>query len=156
MAGPPTPRPLRADDVAAVADIERRVFSDPWSARSFAEMLALDPVRGFAVDDEHGRLIGYAVCSTVADEGEILNLAVEPHARGRGLGAALVGAMLDWLKTRGAERVFLEVRRSNEAAIAVYQRAGFTPLGTRRAYYRDPREDALTMALDLVPGGAGK
>ena len=141
------------DDVATVADLERRVFPDPWSARSFAQMLALPTVRGFAVDDARGRLIGYGVCSMVEDEGEILNLAVEPDARRLGTGAHLVDAMLGWLRTGGAARVFLEVRASNVAAIALYRRAGFRPLGSRRGYYRDPREDALTMALDW--GGQG-
>jgi ribosomal-protein-alanine N-acetyltransferase len=156
MAVPPAPRPLAADDVAAVADLERRVFKDPWSARSFAQMLALPSVRGFAVDDEGGRVIGYGLCSMVEEEGEILNLAVEPDARRRGTGARLVDAMLGWLRTGGAARVFLEVRASNAAAIALYQRVGFGPLGTRRGYYQNPREDALTMVLDWGAQGAGK
>jgi ribosomal-protein-alanine N-acetyltransferase len=156
MAVPPAPRPLAADDVAAVADLERRVFKDPWSARSFAQMLALPTVRGFAVDDERGRLIGYGLCSMVEDEGEILNLAVEPDLRRRGTGARLVDEMLGWLRSGGTARVFLEVRASNAAAIAVYERAGFRPLGTRRGYYQEPREDALTMALDWGARGAEK
>lgn len=152
----PSIRPLRADDIARVAEIERRVFSDPWSKRSFEELLAQRAVRGFAAHDERGLLIGYCVCSLAADEGEILNLAVEPRVLRRGVGTALVAAMLEWLRGEWAGRVFLEVRRSNEAAIGVYQRAGFVPLGTRLDYYRDPREDALTMALDLAPGAARK
>lgn len=119
-------------------------------------MLAQETVYGFAVDDEDGRLVGYGVCSVVADEGEILNLAVEPRARRRGVGTALIAAMLDWLRARGSSRVFLEVRRSNEAAIGVYRQAGFIPLGTRYGYYRHPREDALTMTLDLALGDARK
>lgn len=156
MAPPPVPRQLRADDLAGVAEIEECVFSDPWSKRSFEEMLAQQTVHGFAVDGEDGLLVGYGVCSVVADEGEILNLAVEPRARGRGVGTALIAVMLDWLRARGSGRVFLEVRSSNEAAIGVYRKAGFVPLGTRRSYYRHPREDALTMTLDLAFGDARK
>lgn len=156
MAPPPVPRQLIADDLARVAEIEQCVFSDPWSKRSFEEMLAQETVHGFAVDDQDGQLVGYGVCSVVADQGEILNLAVEPRARGRGVGTALIAVMLDWLRARGSSRVFLEVRSSNQAAIGVYRKAGFVPLGTRRSYYRHPREDALTMTLDLAFGVARK
>ena len=156
MAAPPAPRPLAAADLVAVADLERRAFPDPWSARSFAQLLALPTVRGFVLDEPGGRPIGYGICSMVEDEGEILNLAVEPVLRRHGAGALLVNAMLAWLKEGGVARVFLEVRASNAAAIALYARVGFRPLGTRRGYYQEPREDALTMALEWGLKEAGK
>jgi ribosomal protein S18 acetylase RimI-like enzyme len=62
--------------------------------------------------------------------------------------------MLGWLAASGAQRVFLEVRRSNAAAIGLYERSGFRPVGVRRGYYASPREDALTMALEVGPGHA--
>lgn len=143
-------------DLDAVAALERLVFSDPWSRRSFEELLDLDHVRGFVVEDDAEGLLGYAVCSRVADEGEILNLASVPAARRQGIGRRLLEAVLDWMRATGAARVFLEVRRSNDAAIGLYAAAGFATLGVRRNYYRMPTEDAVTMALDLGSGPARK
>ncbi|MBI4542165.1 MAG: ribosomal protein S18-alanine N-acetyltransferase [Gemmatimonadetes bacterium] len=143
------PRPLCHADLPAVATIEAQAFPDPWSRQAFAEMLTHQHVCGFGFDDGEGTLVGYGLCSLGGDEGEILNLAVQPRARGRGVGSALLEAMLDWLRGQGASCVFLEVRPSNHAAIELYRRAGFSPLGVRDGYYRRPREDALTMVLEL-------
>jgi ribosomal-protein-alanine N-acetyltransferase len=154
MRGRPIPRPLVTADLAAVVAIEAAIFPDPWSRRSFAATLGRPGVRGFALDDEAGRLIGYGVGSLAADEGEILNIAVEPSARGRGAGRQLLRAMLDWLAGAGAGRVFLEVRRSNAAAIALYEGSGFRSTGVRRGYYAKPREDAVTMVLEVGLGHA--
>jgi ribosomal-protein-alanine N-acetyltransferase len=143
-------RPFGAADVDAVAALERAIFGDPWSERSFLEILELDHVRGFVLDDNAGALLGYAFCSSVADEGEILNMAVAPEHRRRGLGKCLLAACLAWLAEHGAAKVYLEVRRSNGAAIAMYAEAGFGTLGVRPNYYRKPTEDAVTMALDLA------
>ncbi len=136
--------------------IEREVFTDPWSRRAFGDLLGLDHVRCFVVEQGSGAIVGYAVCSQVADEGEILNLATAPIARRKGVGRALLAAVLQWLGERGAAKVFLEVRRSNEAAIAMYAAAGFTTLGVRPNYYRRPTEDALTMVLDRASQNARK
>jgi ribosomal-protein-alanine N-acetyltransferase len=149
-------RPLTAADLDAVAAIEREVFTDPWSNRAFGDLLGLDHVRGFVVEDGKGVIVGYAVCSQVADEGEILNLATAPGARRKGIGRALLAAVLQWLGERGAVKVFLEVRRSNEAAIAMYEAAGFATLGVRPNYYRRPTEDAVTMVLEGASGNARK
>jgi len=149
-------RPLTAADLEAVAAIERAVFTDPWSQQSFGDLLGLDHVRGFVVEGGQGVIVGYAVCSQVADEGEILNLATAPGARREGIGRALLAAVLRWLGERGAVKVFLEVRRSNEAAIAMYEAAGFATLGVRPNYYRRPTEDAVTMVLAVASGSARK
>ena len=150
------PRPFAARDIEAVAALERAIFGDPWSRRSFEELLDLEHIGGFVIGDRPGQLAGYAFCSSVGDEGEILNLAVAPTHRRQGVGRLLLEACLDWLAVRGAARVYLEVRRSNEAAIAMYGARGFETTGLRRAYYRKPTEDAVTMAIDLVPGIARK
>lgn len=152
----PVPRPFEGRDVAAVASLERAVFGDPWSRRSFEELLDLDHIGGFVAVDPPGRLAGYAFCSAAGGEGEILNLAVAPAHRRQGVGRLLLEACLDWLVARDAARVYLEVRRSNGAAIAMYGARGFETTGVRRGYYRKPTEDAVTMALDLVPGTARK
>jgi ribosomal-protein-alanine N-acetyltransferase len=149
-------RPLTAADLDSVAAIERAAFSDPWSRRAFGDLLGLDHVRCFVVEQGGDAVVGFAVCSQAADEGEILNLATAPVARRRGVGRALLSAVLQWLGERGAVKVFLEVRRSNEAAIAMYAAAGFTKLGVRPDYYRRPTEDALTMVLDSASQDARK
>lgn len=156
MAPRPTARPLRADDITRVAEIERATFSEPWSERVFAETIAADHVAGFAVEDTAGALAGYAVCARVADQGEILNIAVVPHARGRGLGRELLEGMLEWFREHDVADVFLEVRRSNAAAIRLYERAGFVRRGARLGYYRKPPEDAVVMAIRLTPKHAEK
>lgn len=137
-------RPLAAPDVAGAAALERRIFSDPWSALSFREMLAAPHAVCLAA--EHGgALVGYAVGTVAADEGEVLNIAVDEAARGRGIGRQLLLALVDRLEMAGARSLFLEVRASNEAAIALYRSQGFRMLGRRKAYYKDPKEDAVTM-----------
>lgn len=156
MAGYRRPRPLHPTDLERVAEIELATFSDPWSRRAFAETLARPEVRGFAVDDERGALAGYGLCAVAGDEAEILNVAVDTAARGCGVGRSIVEAMLDHLREAGIRRVYLEVRCSNEAAIGLYRASGFQPLATRRGYYARPREDALTMVLEMASGDALK
>jgi ribosomal-protein-alanine N-acetyltransferase len=142
-------RPLLEDDLDCVAALERRIFPDPWSRDAFREALLQPETGAFALEAEPGKLAGYGICRKLADVAEVLNIAVDPALRGRGLGTELLGAMLGWLKTTGAQTVHLEVRRSNREALALYRRAGFRLSGLRRAYYRDPPEDALTMTLEL-------
>ena len=90
---------------------------------------------------------GYAVLWCFGDQGELANIAVAPGCRGRGLGARLLAAVLDTAREQGVEELFLEVRDSNERAIAMYERRGFEVLGRRVGYYDRPREDARVMML---------
>jgi len=150
------PRPLVEDDLDRVVAIERAVFTDPWSRRSFEEMLAKPYVRGIAVDGDDGTLVGYTLLALVAGEGEILNLAVDPALRRRGIGRHLLHAALDLLRAAGTTSVFLEVRQSNRAAIQLYAKAGFRSVSIRRGYYRNPTEHAVTMTLALAPENARK
>jgi ribosomal-protein-alanine N-acetyltransferase len=149
-------RAIGAGDSRAVAALEAAVFGDPWPEVAFRDLLALDHVHGVVAEDVEGHLVGYAVCSSAADEGEILNLAVAEEARGLGNGTALLEASLAWLAGRGIAKVYLEVRRSNTAAIAMYQRAGFATVSVRKDYYRTPAEDAVVMTFDLGAGSARK
>lgn len=97
-------------------------------------------------------IVGYLIGREVGGSGEILNLAVEPAFRRRGIARALLEAGLAALRRRGAGEVFLEVRVSNAAAQALYRQAGFRPVGQRPGYYRSPREDALVLRLELGTG----
>ncbi len=156
MSRPERPRPAVTADVPAIAAIEREVFSDPWSARSFADTLARGEAVVLALDGEDGRLAGYAVGLSLRDEAEVLNLAVCPAGRRQGRGRELLAALLAELRRRGARRVFLEVRSSNAAALVLYEGAGFRRIGRRPAYYAHPREDAVTMAMEFGDGSATK
>jgi ribosomal-protein-alanine N-acetyltransferase len=150
------PRPLAQADLDRVTEIERATFPDPWSRKSFAETIEREQVRSLAIDDDEGRLVGYAMSVRAGDEGEILNIAVDEPARGHGAARAMLEDLIDDLRRNGVRQVFLEVRRSNEAAIGLYKAAGFRPLGVRPGYYGRPREDALTMALELASQTARK
>jgi len=143
-------RPLVAADVRRAAAIERAAFGDPWPAQAFVELLGQPHVRAYAVEREDGSLAGYAIASVAADQGEVLNLAVDPACRRRGLGHALLDALIAMFRREGVVAIFLEVRQSNEGAIRLYQQAGFRPVSTRKRYYRYPTENAVTMALDLA------
>lgn len=102
----------------------------------------------FLVAEADARIGGYVVALDAADEGEILNLAVAETGRRRGLGRALVQAIVDALGARGVREVYLEVRESNAAARALYAAFGFKDVGRRKGYYRRPVEDAIVLRLD--------
>jgi len=97
-------------------------------------------------------VIAYLIGREAAGTGEVLNLAVDPPYRRRGLARALLDTALGVFQRRGADEVYLEVRESNAAARSLYGERGFEPVGTRRAYYRNPVEDALVLRLSLRPG----
>lgn len=153
---PATVRPLGSRDLDRVVAIERIAFTDPWPRSAFVELLAEAHVRALAVEAADGGVAGYALASVAADEGEILNLAVEPGARRRGVGRELLEALLAMFRAEGIGTVHLEVRESNAAAMHLYRRAGFRPVSVRRAYYRNPTENAVTMALPISPKVAEK
>jgi ribosomal-protein-alanine N-acetyltransferase len=137
-------------DIAGIAMIERSSFADPWSERSFSEML-LHPAAIFlvATDDASDVPRGYLITVSVADEAEILNIAVAETDRGNGIGGMLLDAAIEQVRRRGAGTVFLEVRESNAAALALYNSRGFTQRFRRSAYYRNPVEDALVLSREI-------
>ena len=104
---------------------------------------------------EDSLLVGAALLEVLVPESELHSLAVLPGKRRRGLGAALLKSALSAARKRGATEMFLEVRRSNQAAIALYERAGFAALSVRRGYYSHPREDALVMRKRLASPSPG-
>lgn len=138
--------PARTDDLAEVSALERQCYSDPWPAAAFAS-LPDNPNVFFAVARSRveGLLAGYVVGWHVMDEAELANLAVDPQARGRGIGRLLLDAMLADARSRATARVFLEVRESNAAARQLYASRGFDEVGRRKKYYRSPEEDALIL-----------
>lgn len=149
MAGHWLIRRANSADAAALAALERDCFSDPWSLAAFEETLRTPVVRVLLAQDTEATL-GYLVYRSIGGEAEILNLAVAPSERRRGLGAALLEAALTALTAVGAVEVFLEVRESNGGAKALYRRRGFKEIGRRRRYYRQPVEDAIVLRLALA------
>ena len=136
-------------DLAAVVEIERISFADPWSSASFRASLAEERVLFVVAESPSAGLLGYVVAWCTVDEAELANLAVIPSARGAGVGKALVGAALRYGEERGCVCMYLEVRESNAAARAVYAARGFEQVGRRRRYYREPIEDALVLRASL-------
>ena len=102
------------------------------------------------MDQQGGEIRGYAVLRPVLDEAELLNIGVAAGQQRKGLGRALLGDMLGLARDRNMRRVFLEVRLSNTAALALYRGTGFGEIGVRRDYYQNSSgsEDAITMAYD--------
>jgi [ribosomal protein S18]-alanine N-acetyltransferase len=141
-------RRLVYGDLPSVLAIERRAFPTPWSLAMF--VLELSKPSGIClaatVDD---RLIGYLVCSRYADVWHLMNVAVTPEHRRGGVATTLIDELL--ARCGGDARLTLEVRSSNSGAIAMYERLGFRPAGTRPRYYHDNGEDALIMWLEPAP-----
>ena len=137
-------RKMTAREVPQVAELEKLCFAMPWSEKSVAGELD-NPLALWLVAMEGDRLAGYVGSQTVMDETDMMNLAVAPQFRRQGGGEALVNALVASLTDFGSRCLTLEVRDSNEAARALYGKLGFTEIGRRRGYYRDPREDALIL-----------
>lgn len=141
-----TIRPGLADDLSAVAAIEQDSFADPWSERSFEELLrSRATIFLVATRPDSEIVFGYVIAGAVADQAEILNLAVVGSARRHGLGGALLDAAIEAVSSRGAHEIFLDVRESNKPALGLYRSRGFAALGRRGRYYRNPVEDALVL-----------
>jgi ribosomal-protein-alanine N-acetyltransferase len=148
-------RPAVRGDAPALAALERRCFGDPWSESAFREALESPWGSGVVAEGPRG-VVGYLVAREAGGSGEVLNLAVAPEARRRGVGRALLEAGIDAMAAHGVDEVYLEVRESNRSAQALYLGYGFRPVGQRRAYYRNPREDAVVLRLTLAdPRGNG-
>ncbi len=141
-------RELVRTDLEQVLAIEIESFTTPWRRETFESLFGRGDTDMIGAV-ERDRLLGYAICWTVVDQSELGNVAVHGEARGRGVGRRLVQAAVEAVRGRGARECFLEVRSSNESARKLYERMGFEVIGRRRAYYRQPIEDALVMRADL-------
>lgn len=135
---------MNESHVSQVAALEKLCFPDPWSERSVASELD-NPLSLWLVATEGERVLGYVGSQSVLDEADMMNVAVHPDARRRGLARSLVEALIEQLKDREVRMLTLEVRASNEPAKALYETMGFTQVGRRKNYYLAPREDALIL-----------
>lgn len=143
-------RPMDEADLPRIHRIELASYDYPWSPGNFADSLRA----GYSmwVREAEGEIIGYYALMVAAGEAHLLNLTIAPMWRGHGLGRDLLEHCLVRACDHRAEALFLEVRLSNTAAIALYRSSGFVDLAVRRGYYpaRDGREDALIMKKDLA------
>lgn len=136
--------PMDRSHLESIAALERQCFSAPWSIPMLEEEL-FNPQASFLVaEGENGQVLGYAGLQVVLDEGYIANIAVAPQWRRQGLAGELLEVYCRFARAHLAF-LTLEVRASNEAAIALYVKHGFAQAGFRKNYYQDPKEDALIM-----------
>ena len=142
-------REAGAEDILSIGLIERESFSDPWGSREFSTALESSQTIFLVAEDATGVVAGYAIAIAVADEAEILNLAVHGQKRQHGIGGKLLDSTVEKVRLRGAEQIYLEVRESNEAARKLYTSRGFGEVTRRRKYYRNPVEDALVLRLAM-------
>ena len=141
-------RKMKASDVSAIAELEKRCFSDPWSADSIASEL-VNPLSYWLVAEIDGQVAGYVGSQSVLDAADMMNIAVSPEYRRRGVAKALVNELTAYLSKNNVIALLLEVRVSNEPAITLYEKMGFQQVGRRPNYYRNPREDALILRKGL-------
>jgi [ribosomal protein S18]-alanine N-acetyltransferase len=137
-------RVLTLGDLDSIEDIEQRSYDTPWSRSMFAGELA-KPASLCLGAFEGEQLGGYLIVSRYVDAWHVMNIAVSPDFRRRGIATALLERLFELTEDRGRRGYTLEVRVSNEGAIRLYERLGFTGRGIRRGYYTDNREDALIM-----------
>lgn len=140
---------LGVPDIAGVMQLERLCFRTRWTREQFLLGLERGAFRILGVR-ERQELVGYVAFSIIAQEMEILNIAVHPIHRRKGLARLMLAEVLDICRSERVEQGFLEVRSSNAGAIDLYRKFGFIQRGTRKNYYPDNNEDALLFRLDFA------
>lgn len=156
--------PMQESDLNEVLALEQASFTEPWTRKMFlgelrgnafaVNVVARAGEAGYGMGLAAGTLLGYIMFWVVFEELHLMNLAVRPDARRRGLGTALARHALAVGAARGARTALLEVRASNLAAIALYEGLGFARKNVRKGYYDHPREDAVIMTFFMEKGGA--
>lgn len=141
-------REMKEEDLARVHSIAAACFTDAWSEQGFKDSLNETSAYLVVAEDSKKNIVGYACLYTSFDEGEIVNVAVEPDARQKGYGVKLVDALLKHGRKCRVEHFFLEVRKSNIAGQMLYTHMGFKECGIRKGFYEKPKEDAVLMFLN--------
>ena len=148
-------RRLELNDLSAIERIEQRSYPTPWSRSMFAGELAKpSSICLGAFDSESGVLAGYLIISRYVDAWHVMNVAVAPDYRRRGIATTMLDRLFELTAGDRRRGYTLEVRVSNDKAISLYERLGFRSRGLRRGYYTDNREDALIMWKDPVASGS--
>ena len=137
------------EDAPVIAALEKRCFSDPWSEKSIASEVH-NPLAYWLVAGDGGEILGYIGSQSVLDAADVMNLAVSPDHRRKGIGEKLIKALTRHLQENGVIALLLEVRVSNAPAISLYEKLGFVQVGRRPRYYTNAREDALILRKELI------
>lgn len=148
-----TSRPATQADIDSLVALHAKGFEMGWDRQSIADFVESDWVL-VRSDSSAGSVAGFIIVRQALEEAEIITLVVDPEARRSGHGLALVTETLEKLTASGVIKVFLEVARDNQAALALYLRAGFMQIGARKAYYarqNGSTVDALVLSTDLPP-----
>lgn len=128
-----------------ICKIENMCFSSPWSKNSFQFGLDNPNTQSYYSAIIDNKIVGYICIFHLFEEGELLNIAVNPEFRGMGIAQKLMDKMFETLKTKNVSRITLEVRESNTPAISLYTKNGFVPFAVRKNYYSKPTEDGIVM-----------
>ena len=139
---------MTADHVSQVAELEKICFSDPWSEKSIASELT-NPLSFWLVAVEGDKVAGYVGSQSVMGESDMMNVAVHPDFRRKGVAELLVRELVAALAKKDNHCLTLEVRASNVSAISLYEKLGFAQIGLRKNYYRNPKEDALILRKEF-------
>lgn len=142
------PERLSESDLDGAAELEKLCFSNPWSKNSL-ELLTKDGIGMGMVCRKDGGVVAYGGMLCIVDEGQITNIATHPDYRRQGYGRAIVEALKKYASENGINSISLEVRASNESAIAMYSSLGFRTEGRRKGFYTKPAEDALIMICKI-------
>ena len=143
-------RRMYPEDIPAVAALEKKSFSEPWTEGGFEDALCQRQNIFLVAELMQKKVIGYLGLYASFDEGDITNVSVEEDFRCQGVGYMLVEGLKGLAMQQGIQRIFLEVRASNEAAKRLYQKVGFAECGRRPDFYRKPVEDAVLMSAELM------
>ena len=136
------------EDIPSLAEIEREEFSTPFKEKDF-EVIYQSDISNVLVAKQGGRVAGYVSFTVIIDECQIINFATKNEFKRQGVGKAVMTALIDHCKKSGVCKYFLEVRVSNIAAIELYKKFGFVPVGISKNHFSLPREDAVLMNLEL-------
>lgn len=135
---------MSIEHVSGIAEIEKLCFNDPWSESSIASELG-NRLSLWLVAMDGEKVAGYVGSQSVLEEADMMNIAVAPEYRRKGIAQELISRLVSALYDKGVHSLSLEVRASNEPAKALYEKNGFIPVGRRPNYYRNPKEDALIL-----------
>ena len=143
-------RRMEPEDVESVLGIESRVFTTPWQAHTFLSLIGRSGSELWVMEHPVAGILAYAVLWCILDQAELANIAVRSEYRGQGYASRLLERVLQIVRDREVETIYLEVRASNTRALELYERFGFSQVGVRKNYYDKPTEDALVMRLVVL------
>lgn len=138
---------MEEKDIRQVADIEKEIFSLPWSENAFKDSMMLDTTT-YLVAEEYDKILGYCGIYKVLNEGNITNVAVKEEYRRQGIAEKLLRNLIMSEFEKNIEKIMLEVRESNERAKALYMKLGFKKVGVRKDFYAHPKENAIIMLIE--------